>query len=281
MTSFRRSYYNATVEHFLATKDDLILGELTRNHPFSLDELQRNAWIDQITILKEQLIGLPNAYLAFEYAIPRMGSRVDVVILYCGIVFAVEFKFGETLHHKSALNQSLNYAVDLKNFHEQSHQRSIVPFLVATESDATDIGEARSYSDGVFHPIKSNKQSLRSQIRRVSTHIDEQNPVDPNEWINSIYKPTPTIIEAAQALYRGHDVTEISRSDSGAKNLQATSKNILDIIAKSKLNGRKSICFITGVPGAGKTLAGLNIANQLHNFDSGDHAVFPQAMDRL
>lgn len=274
MTIFRRSYYDATVEHFLATKDDLILGELTRNHPFSLDELQRNAWIDQITILKEQLVGLPNAYLAFEYAIPRMGSRVDVVILNCGIVFAVEFKVGETLHHKSALNQSLNYAVDLKNFHEQSHQRSIVPFLVATESDASDIGEARSYSDGVFHPIKSNKQSLRSQIGRVSTHIDEQNPVDPTEWINSIYKPTPTIIEAAQALYRGHDVTEISRSDSGAKNLQATSEKILDIIAKSKLNGRKSICFITGVPGAGKTLAGLNIANQLHNFDSGDHAVF-------
>ncbi|MHC5143354.1 MAG: DUF2075 domain-containing protein, partial [Planctomycetota bacterium] len=98
--------------------------------------------------------------------------------------------------------------------------------------------------------------------------------MDPDAWQQSIYKPTPTIIEAAQALYKGHSVQEISRSDGSAINLSRTSDAIAKIIDDSKLHNRKSICFITGVPGAGKTLAGLNIANERHNVDEDEHAVF-------
>jgi DUF2075 family protein len=98
--------------------------------------------------------------------------------------------------------------------------------------------------------------------------------IDPHKWETSIYKPTPTIIEAAQALYKGHSVEEISRSDSDVINLTATSNAISRIIDDSKRNNHKSICFITGVPGSGKTLAGLNIANERHNIDEGEHAVF-------
>ncbi len=227
----------------------------------------------QIHILKSTLTELPGCYLAFEYAIPRMGRRVDVVILYQGVVFVLEFKVGEKNFTRSAIEQSLDYAVDLKNFHEQSHCRAIVPIVVATEASNYE-PEIKSYPDRVFAPIRSNKNNFISHINLVSSKIHENRYLDPVQWIESIYKPTPTIIEAAQALYKGHNVKEISRSDSGAINLAATSDTVNEIINSSKENNRKSICFITGVPGAGKTLAGLNVANQRHNVDEGEHAVF-------
>ena len=269
----RRAYYSATLEKFQSDQDDLILGELTRNHQFALEDLQRNAWISQILILKKSLTELPGCYIAFEYAIPRMGKRIDIVLLYQGIVFALEFKVGEKNYPNPALEQSLDYAVDLKNFHEQSHSRAIVPIVIATEAGDNELA-IQSYTDRVYHPIKSNQNNFVSHIKQLAEEINEEQALDPVEWIESIYKPTPTIIEAAQALYKGHSVKEISRSDSGAVNLGATSETIAEIIDSSKTKNRKSICFITGVPGAGKTLAGLNIANERHNVDEGEHAVF-------
>ncbi len=268
-----RAYYSATLNKFQNDSEDLILGQLVRHHQFGLEDLQRNAWISQVQILKESLSGLLGCYLAFEYAIPRMGKRVDVVLLYQGVVFALEFKVGEKKYSNSAVEQSLDYAIDLKNFHEQSHERAIVPMVIATEAVNFE-PVIEFYSDRIFHPIKSNKHNFASHIEQLANEINEVEHLNPIEWIESIYKPTPTIIEAAQALYRGHDVKEISRSDSGAINLGATSDAIARIIDSSKANNRKSICFITGVPGAGKTLAGLNIANERHNIDEGEHAVF-------
>jgi len=268
-----RAYYSASLEEFLNDSSDSILGELTRQHQFSLEDLQRNAWISQIEILKKELTNLPATHLAFEYAIPRMAKRVDVVILYSGVVFVLEFKVGERSYPNSALEQGLDYSVDLKNFHEQSHNRAIVPIIIATEAPSYDAVISK-YPDCVYLPIKSNKNNFVAHIKEVANEINEHNALDPHEWLASIYKPTPTIIEAAQALYKGHSVKEISRSDSGAMNLGATSDTISEIIDLSKQNYKKSICFITGVPGAGKTLAGLNIANERHNVDEGEHAVF-------
>jgi len=219
------------------------------------------------------LTNLPGSYLAFEYAIPRMGKRVDVVILYLGVVFVLEFKVGEKSYPNSALEQGLDYSVDLKNFHEQSHYRAIVPIIIATEAPSCE-PLIKKYPDCVYFPIKSNKNNFVSHIKAVANEINESSVLVPLEWLESIYKPTPTIIEAAQALYKGHSVKEISRSDSGTINLGATSDTISEIINLSKLEHKKSICFITGVPGAGKTLAGLNIANERHNVDEGEHAVF-------
>lgn len=268
-----RAYYSASLDKFLNDSSDSILGELTRQHQFSLEDLQRNAWISQIKILKNELTNLPGSYVAFEYAIPRMGKRVDVVILYLGVVFVLEFKVGEKLYPNSALEQGLDYAVDLKNFHEQSHSRAVVPIIIATEAPNCEL-LIEKYPDEVYFPIKSNKNNFVSHIEAVAKEINESRVMDSLEWLESIYKPTPTIIEAAQALYKGHSVKEISRSDSGAINLGATSDTISQIINLSKLEHKKSICFITGVPGAGKTLAGLNIANERHNVDEGEHAVF-------
>ena len=134
-----RAYYSASLEKFFNDSSDSILGELTRQHQFALEDLQRNAWISQIEILKNELTDLPGSYLAFEYAIPRMGKRVDVVILYLGVVFVLEFKVGEKSYPNSALEQGLDYSVDLKNFHEQSHSRAIVPIIVATEAPSCEL----------------------------------------------------------------------------------------------------------------------------------------------
>ena len=269
----KRSYYANTIKQFLQDSDSSILGELVIHHEFALEDLQRNAWLNQIQILKQLFTGLTeNAFILFEYAIPRMGKRVDVVLLIKGSVFVLEFKVGEKKYSNYAIEQALDYSLDLKNFHEQSHQRHIIPIVVATEAPPLH-NTLNFYDDLVYSPLKTNKNNLKSVLYDVFIHIPEET-LNFTAWQESVYKPTPTIIEAAQALYRGHDVTEISRSDSGAINLSRTSAAISEIIDHSKKYNQKSICFITGVPGAGKTLAGLNIANERHNTDVGEHAVF-------
>jgi hypothetical protein len=269
----KRSYYSNSVEAFLKDSDSSIFGKLAMRHEFTLEDLQKNAWMAQIQILKKILKPYKgDAHIYFEYSIPRMGKRADVILLINGLIFVIEFKVGESSYSNNAIEQVLDYSLDLKNFHEQSHHRRIIPVVVATEARAIK-NKHFVYDDLVSFPLKANKENLLSVILEVTSISNESN-IDVAAWEASPYKPTPTIIEAAQALYKGHSVKEISRSDSGAINLSKTSDAIDEIINQSKKENKKSICFITGVPGAGKTLAGLNIANKRHKFDEGEHAVF-------
>lgn len=268
-----RAYYAAHTGKFLQDDTYAILGELTCSHQFALEELQKNAWVTQIRILKRQLSAVSDSFITLEYTIPRMGKRVDAVLLYRGLIYVLEFKVGATEHPKSAIGQVLDYCLDLKNFHEQSHQRDIVPILVSTLAPA-QAPTLQRFADGIYHPIKTNQDTLGVAVLAAAEASGAVQAIDPKAWMNSAYRPTPTIIEAAQALYRGHDVSEISRSDAGAINLGATTATIHQVIEHAKNAGKKAICFVTGVPGAGKTLAGLNIANQRHNVDQGEHAVF-------
>ena len=267
-----RAFYSSEVSIFLQQNEDEILGELVRNNPFSLEDLQRNAWIEEIHILKRVLKEINDGYIIFEYTIPRIGSRVDAVYIVNGIVFLLEFKVGTDKYERGAMNQVIDYALDLKNFHRESHNRLLVPMLVATKAleSTFDIDEMKP---GILEVLKCNANNIGNAIKQVvmKNNEDSFNAVD---WLNSSYAPTPTIIEAAQALYGGHNVTDISRNDASAINLNQTTEAINDIIEKSKKEKRKSICFITGVPGAGKTLAGLNIANERHRFDENEHAIF-------
>lgn len=266
-----RFYYFENIENYIRQSDSEILGLLVRNHEFSLEEQQRNAWIIQIRLLKTWLKNTDGS-LIFEYSIPRMGRRVDCIVLSASVVFVVEFKVGSSIYESYFVDQVTDYALDLKNFHEQSHDKKIVPVLICTEAqeknDPLDFHE-----DGVAKPVRTNGKSL-NQIIQKACAMDHSDNIDPSLWVRSIYKPTPTIIEAAQALYRGHSVEEISRSDAGAINLSRTSAAIMEIIERSKRLNHKSICFVTGVPGAGKTLAGLNLANSWHNENDTEHAVF-------
>ncbi|MEN9599260.1 MAG: hypothetical protein RL596_1579 [Bacteroidota bacterium] len=266
-----RSYYSNTISDFLTDDSDKILGQLIRKHDFAAENLQRNAWIKQIEILKSELTPFKNGQIYFEFSIPRMGKRVDNILIIEDFIFVIEFKVGDTEYQKQAIEQTVDYCLDLQNFHEGSHHEKIVPILVSTK--APDFENSHQINDNLFEPLKGNQNNI-AQIIHQTLLLSSGTKINPAQWEKSIYKPTPTIIEASQALYRGHSVSEISRSDAGAINLSKTTECINRVIEKSKAANSKSICFLTGVPGAGKTLAGLNIANERRKAHEDENAVF-------
>jgi len=268
-----RAYYTARIGIFLRSTCQQIVGQLGSHHHFTLTGEQQSAWTAQITNLQAQLSAFPHGELHLEFIVPRMGKRVDAIILLCGVVFVIEYKIGASDYAAHAMDQALDYALDLKNFHEGSHDRWIVPILVCTQAPKC-APHLAFYADRVAKPLCSNGADLRLVMEAALASLDVPLALSgPDHWSQTGYKPTPTIIEAAQALYQGHKVDEISRSDAGAKNLSLTSRSIFEVIAHSRGAGRKSICFVTGVPGAGKTLAGLNISTH-KAADSPEHAVF-------
>lgn len=267
-----RSYYQSSIQDFLFSSNDLILGNLAQHHEFALEDLQKNAWLAQIDILKANLVGIAKGHLYFEYSIPRMGKRADNILIIRNLIFVIEFKVGESFYSTTAKNQVIDYCLDLKNFHSQSHDKKIIPILIATEADTQeiiweDVGDLGA-------PICCHQYNLNKMILQTLAHYDVGMDINIQEWNQASYRPTPTIIEAAKALYQGHQVEDISRSDAGAINLKITSARIEHIIETTKEKRHKAICFLTGVPGAGKTLAGLNIANQRLKKDESEHSVF-------
>lgn len=273
-----RSYYSADLAGLAAAEPGRIVADMARELPYDLGDKQRDAWEQEIAILKRELRGLASDGRIFlEFSIPRMGKRADAVLVCRGVVFVIEFKVGERAHDRADMDQCVDYALDLKNFHEGSHTVPIVPVLVATGARDRGAGEAptRRGPDGVFGIVLTNAAGLGRDIAGVlEGPCAGLGEIDPTAWEESAYKPTPTIIEAARALYANHSVDEITRHEGGARNLSATAAAVSGIIERSKAKGRKSICFVTGVPGAGKTLAGLNIANKWQNVDKREHAVF-------
>ena len=268
-----KAYYDNTISGFLGTSDETILGRLMISDEFRTTIEQKNSWRSEIEILKRQLRHVPDGSIIFEYTIPRIGDRIDVTCIINGIIFALEFKVNNTEYLPADEEQVVDYALDLKYFHEESERRHIVPMLIAT--DAAPFGTTVTiFDDKILDTILCNKDNIAEKINAILRVIPQGESITTNAWINSRYRPTPTIIEAAQALYQKHDVKEISRNDAGAANLEKTNAAINYVIEDCKTNHKKAICFITGVPGAGKTLAGLNIANTRHQFEENDHAVF-------
>lgn len=269
----KREYYSNSIALFIKSDVDEILGKLTRNSDFDLGQNQRDAWIEEINILQKVLVSYSGS-IYFEYSIPRMGKRIDVVLIIGQAIFILEFKVGDKEFSSSAVDQVWDYALDLKNFHSSSHDHFIAPILIATNAkNITPVISLTPQSDKVLFPIKSNTETLMSVINNTLALLDGAS-IDINEWEKGRYFPTPTIVEAAMALYRGHSVENISRSDAGATNLTQTSEVVSEIIKSSRDKSQKSICFVTGVPGAGKTLIGLNIANKHTDKDSELYSVF-------
>jgi len=268
----QRSYYQASASDFIDQDEKAILGELVNAHGYNVDATQTRAWQHQISAIKSFLKSSLSAFVLFEFAIPRMGKRADVIVLVEGLILVIEYKVGSDDYAPVAKEQSLDYAIDLKNFHEGSHSQKIVPILVATKAPRS-LPNDQWFDDGVSYVQCANDDSLAEIVNHFITNHGSTE-IDHQEWITSSYKPTPTICEAAQALYAGHDVSDISRSDAGAINLSRTATCISQIIEGSKASARKSICFVTGVPGSGKTLAGLNIASQRFRLEGDEHSIF-------
>ncbi|MEO9146286.1 MAG: DUF2075 domain-containing protein [Ginsengibacter sp.] len=266
-------FYSNTIADFLTSSTNEIFGAITRNSDFPDEPTQKGAWTQEIKILKEILENYQGR-IFFEYSIPRMGRRIDVVLIIKNVIFVVEFKVGEKDFYQNAIDQVWDYALDLKNFHETSHVNLIAPVLVCTDSKKSyAIVSEMPHNDNLLFPIKTNDDNLSSVIKTVLDFADGEN-INIDNWATGRYAPTPTIIEAAMSLYGGHSVDEIARTDAGAINLSTTTDAILKIIVDAKAESKKAICFVTGVPGAGKTLVGLNIGAKNYKENEKSSTVF-------
>ena len=265
-------YYRSTIDKFLISSNNEILGSIDFGNNYDTVALQKWAWEEQIPILKEALSAFKGE-IFFEFSIPRMGKRVDVLIIIHNVVFVIEFKIGEHQYLNYYIDQVWDYALDLKNFHKPSHNALLAPILVATEANycKTDI-EVTSHNDDLLRPILVNAQTLGTAIAKILNEVIQKKSIDGTAYVNGTYMPTPTIIEAAVSLFHSHSVDEITRND--AKNLTATTSAISNIIDYAKFQKRKVICFVTGVPGAGKTLVGLKVATSHLNKEKGNASVY-------
>lgn len=260
-----RCLYHASIHKFLQLSPEALLGTFVNNYHGVAMTTTNEAWTDEIHIMQEVLLPWKDedGQVIFEYDIPRLGKRIDVVLLLRGLIFCLEFKVGEREMLQSNIEQVLDYALDLKNFHLLSQNRTIVPILIPTRFQSSS-NEFRPsvYDDSIYNPLVTGANGLQQLIADVLAHAGATAP-DPSlgaDWIISPYSPTPTIIEAAKRLYENHSVEDITRHEADKVSTDRTIAYILDVIKTSREKGEKSICFVTGVPGAGKTLVGLDVA---------------------
>lgn len=257
------------MKEFLDTAEDTLIGRLTSGVASTGVPSQRTAqieaWKREIRLLKEQLASpqLQHWHIVLEYEIPRRSRRPDVVLLNSTIVFVIEFKMGARDFDSTSRWQVTSYARDLRDFHPESHNRRIVPVLCATDAERGLSGFCGliSRKPDVTTLVKTNGASLGQHI--LSLHSNGNHAlaeiVAPKRWLDSPYRPTPSIIEAATLLYEGHDVRELSHRH--AHNLDQTTQMLFEAIEDAQQNRRRTICFVTGIPGAGKTLTGLNVVH--------------------
>lgn len=275
MITMKRYLYGDSLEKFLASSDEQILGSLTKANGYDLAATQCDAWLEQIAILRRTFCDSPLVgHVYFEYSIPRLGRRIDVVLVLNDVVFVLEFKVGAKSFHRAAVDQVWDYGLDLKNFHETSHNKILIPILIASGvTAATQELVEPPHEDGLTPPCLVGPESLRNVVfdalERFGNQTDEN-----HDWESGRYSPTPTIVEAAQALYAGHNVKDITRSDAEAANLAITANRVHDVIVKARNHNRKAICFVTGVPGAGKTLVGLDVATKHTSKEDELHSVY-------
>lgn len=266
-----RYYYADSIEAFLRKNPNEIIGVLTSANTHDSNNKTTMSWQEEIRILQNALnahSGHGSVYL--EYNIPRMGRRADAIVLIDGIVFVIEFKTYEQKFTHSSEIQVWDYALDLKNFQLGSRDRILIPILVATnEKEKNCDFTLTPFEDNVYKPLKTNEQRLGDCINHAMSNIRSEVQESDDEWAKSGYDPTPTIIEAAIALYEEHNVADITKHDG---DVEQTAICINKIIEDCKSNKKKAICFVTGVPGAGKTLIGLETA--IEQFNKGEKAVY-------
>jgi len=267
-------YYANSITDFLKSSKSEVIGEIVTNSRQEFTVEQLFAWETQIHLL-QSVLHSTSGHIFFEFSIPRMGKRVDCILIVKNVVFVIEFKVGEKVFLKSDRDQVWDYALDLKNFHKPSHQIFMVPILLATNAlNKMSPHQFQIDDDNLFKPVLCNAKELSSTILEVFSAVESSHDIDSIDYLKGVYEPTPTIIEAAVALFNNHNVENITRSDSDDIKLEKTTAYIKNVIEHAKYNSEKKICFITGVPGAGKTLAGLKIAIEHLDNSQGNRSVF-------
>ena len=259
-----RCLYAAMFSEFLSKEPLAVLGTLHNNYHGDALTTTDEAWMGEIELMQQVLEPWreEKGQIVFEYDIPRLGKRIDVVLLLRGMIFCLEFKVGKKEEFQAGIEQVMDYALDLKNFHLFSHDKKIVPILIPTKyKEYTTVFQPSVYNDDIYNPMITGEEHLQELISKVLEHAGakrEDGGID--NWLISPYAPTPTIIEAARTLYENHSVEDITRHEADKVSTDTTINYILQVIQQSKDRQQKSICFVTGVPGAGKTLVGLDVA---------------------
>lgn len=267
-----RCLYNSDFKSFIEADPYHVLGCIIDAYHGNVQTSSEEAWVGEINLLQNVLLAWKEeeAEIIFEYDIPRLGKRIDVVLLFRGLIFCLEFKVGQKDVLQSDVEQVMDYALDLKNFHRYSHDRIIIPILIPTKHASSSGSFTPSvYNDSIFNPLITGEGGLKKLIQDVLYYTDANIPGTIKDWIISPYTPTPTIIEAARSLYENHSVEDITRHEADKVTTDSTISYILEVINHSKRKGEKSICFVTGVPGAGKTLVGLDVAVKQSYQDDG------------
>ena len=269
----KRYYYSDTITDFLNRNTDEIIGKLTLSSQHDINDETAQSWTEEILTLRNILLPYSGkGSLYFEYNIPRMGRRADVIAVIDGIVFVLEYKTAEQRFQRDAIIQVWDYTLDLKNFQEGCLNRVLIPILVTpNEKDCHCKLDLKHFEDDVYEPLMVNSKQLGRALEKVFKNIEgqPQSPDDDDAWAKSGYSPTPTIIEAAIALYEENTVEDITKHGG---DIDKASNELIRIIDYCRSNSRKAICFITGVPGAGKTLIGLNTA--IDQFNRREKAVY-------
>lgn len=258
------------MSEFRSLKEDALVGQILKGVASTGVDAHRNAqieaWREEIRILHRQLAepSFRDWFIVLEYELPRRSRRPDVILLHGNVIFVVEFKVGAKTHDSAACWQVQSYGMDLRDFHAKSHGRTIVPVLCATHADCSTTEEDLSIlatPASVTEVVRATSDDLGARILSVTEHVrcGENEPIHPRDWLASSYRPTPTIIEAAVRLYEGHGVRELSHRH--AHNLDRTTAMLVDEIDRARQKQCRVICFVTGIPGAGKTLTGLDVVH--------------------
>ncbi len=269
----KRAQYWDSIANFLAEDPNSILGRIAGGNIYDANQPQLQAWKQEIELLKGVLHDR-EGWIGFEFDVPRMGHRADVVLLTSGTVVVVEFKFEAAGKiNRAAVNQVWDYALELKHFHAASHDLPIVPILVVPEANdlPAEWSRRETAPDLVYRPIAANQQSLQAVLEAAITSGTTN--IDADAWYGAPYHPSPSIIKAAEDLWAGHSVAEIASSGAGTEELRAAAECLRELAQKARDLRQRLICFLTGVPGAGKTLIGLGMAAQ-RTADGDPHAVF-------
>lgn len=270
----KRYYYSDTITDFLQKEDMVVIGKLALAYSHDINDETKMSWLEELRVMRSVLKNYKNrGSVYFEYNIPRMGRRADVIVLIDDVVFVIEFKTRKSKFTHEAVTQVWDYALDLKNFQEGSRNRIMIPVLVApSEKDKNCQIELLHFEDLVYNPLQVNEKQLSVAIENVVTTIADKAVFlasKDDAWAKSGYEPTPTIIEAAIALYEENTVEDITRHDG---DIDATAVCLERIINECREKRQKAICFVTGVPGAGKTLIGLQTA--ISQFEKNEKAVY-------
>jgi len=269
MPRFGAAYYDAGIAEFLESSTESILGALVMSSGDDAKE-QKSAWLEEIALLKAALRG-HDGHLFLEFTVPRLGDRIDAVVLSAGVIVPIEFKVGASRFNTADINQAWDYALDLKNFHLGSREAQIVPVLVATGAAASPSRVSEPYADLVYSPLLTSADEFSATLDRALAR-STSSPLNAKWWETSPYTPTPTIIEAARVLYSSHSVEALACNEAG-ENLAKTARAVDALVDAARSDGRKKIIFVTGVPGAGKTLVGLDTATRRHE-SGATHAIF-------